>query len=439
MRRTSPRGGWPISSVCTARRWSSTPRVRRRWWRCIWRVRACDAARATHALAAGVNLILSPENSIACSRWGMLSPDGRCKTFDAGADGYVRSEGCGVVVLKRLSDAVRDGDRVLAVVRGSAVNQDGASSGQTVPNGPAQQALMRQALAASRLQPCGYRLRRSPRHRYRAGRSDRTRRVEPGVRRARWLGAVGVGFGQDELGSSGVGCRYRRIHQDRAQRAPWVHSPTSEFQAADPACQRRRFAVHHRIASPWSGRRWGVRGGPGCRRSGSAARMRMWWLSRPRIPSPLPSVSEPVVSTLVVSGKTPARIASMAGVLAEWMAGEGAGVPLADVAHTVNHHRTRHTRPFATVCARDRAQAVAGLQALAAGHTAVGVVDAHRGAMWVGHGVRVFGSGLAVGRDGPAVAGRRAGVRHGGRRVGTGCLLNRWGFRCSSCSPTVNR
>ncbi|RDH73917.1 polyketide synthase, partial [Mycolicibacterium moriokaense] len=85
--------------------------------------------------------------------FGMLSPDGQCKTFDAGADGYVRSEGCGVVVLKRLSDAQADGDRVLAVVRGSAVNQDGASSGQTVPNGPAQQALIRQALATSRLQP----------------------------------------------------------------------------------------------------------------------------------------------------------------------------------------------------------------------------------------------------------------------------------------------
>jgi len=117
---------------------------------------ACESLRrreSDQALAAGVNLILTPDNSIACSRWGMLSPDGRCKTFDADADGYVRSEGCGVVVLKRLSDAVRDRDRVLAVVRGSAVNQDGPSSGQTVPSGPAQQALMRQALAVSRLKP----------------------------------------------------------------------------------------------------------------------------------------------------------------------------------------------------------------------------------------------------------------------------------------------
>src|SRR6476661_8046767 len=117
---------------------------------------ACQSLRrreSDQALAAGVNLILSPENSIACSRWGMLAPDGRCKTFDADANGYVRSEGAGVVVLKRLSDALRDGDSVLAVVRGSAVNQDGPSSGQTVPNGPAQQAVLRAALAASRLAP----------------------------------------------------------------------------------------------------------------------------------------------------------------------------------------------------------------------------------------------------------------------------------------------
>src|ERR1700735_2515752 len=105
------------------------------------------------ALAAGSNLILTPENSISCSRWGMLAPDGQCKTFDAAANGYVRSEGCGVVVLKRLSDAVRDGDTVQALVRGSAVNQDGPSSGQTVPSGPAQQAVLRAALASARLQP----------------------------------------------------------------------------------------------------------------------------------------------------------------------------------------------------------------------------------------------------------------------------------------------
>ncbi len=103
------------------------------------------------ALAGGVNVLLSPVTVIAASRARMLSPVGRCKTFDASADGYVRSEGCGILVLKRLSDAQRDGDRVLAVISGSAVNQDGASSGLTVPNGGAQQRLIGTVLARAGL------------------------------------------------------------------------------------------------------------------------------------------------------------------------------------------------------------------------------------------------------------------------------------------------
>ena len=102
---------------------------------------ACQSLRLREsdlALAGGVSLILRPETQIAMSKWGMLSPHGRCHTFDSRADGFVRGEGCGVVVLKRLTDAVRDGDRVLAVVRGSAVNQDGRSNGLTAPNTIAQ-------------------------------------------------------------------------------------------------------------------------------------------------------------------------------------------------------------------------------------------------------------------------------------------------------------
>jgi polyketide synthase 12/myxalamid-type polyketide synthase MxaB len=118
--------------------------------------RACRSLRDGEcrlALAGGVNLLLAPEYFASLSRWGMLSPDGRCKTFDAAANGYVRSEGCAVVVLKRLSHALADGDRVLALIRGSAVNQDGPSSGLTVPNSLAQAALIRSALAAAGVQP----------------------------------------------------------------------------------------------------------------------------------------------------------------------------------------------------------------------------------------------------------------------------------------------
>src|ERR1700722_2112636 len=105
------------------------------------------------ALACGVNIICSPETSIALSKAHMLAPDGRCKAFDAEADGFARGEGCGVLVLKRLSDATADGDNILAVIRGSAVNQDGRSSGLTVPNGPAQEAVVRAALADAGIEP----------------------------------------------------------------------------------------------------------------------------------------------------------------------------------------------------------------------------------------------------------------------------------------------
>jgi acyl transferase domain-containing protein/acyl carrier protein len=117
---------------------------------------ACQSLRSGDcrvALAGGVNLILAPDVTINFSRARMMAPDGRCKTFDAAADGYVRGEGCGVIVLKRLSDAVADRDRILAVVRGSAVNQDGRSSGFTAPNELAQEAVIRQALRSAGLKP----------------------------------------------------------------------------------------------------------------------------------------------------------------------------------------------------------------------------------------------------------------------------------------------
>lgn len=117
---------------------------------------ACQSVRAGEcnlALAGGVNLVLSPELTVYFSRLHAMSADGRCKTFDASADGYVRSEGCGLVVLKRLADAVRDGDSVLAVIRGSAINQDGRTQGLTAPKGPAQQAVIRRALEQAGVQP----------------------------------------------------------------------------------------------------------------------------------------------------------------------------------------------------------------------------------------------------------------------------------------------
>jgi len=117
---------------------------------------ACSSLRDREsdvALAGGVNRLLSPTGAITFCKARMLAADGRCKTFDISADGFVRSEGCGMVVLKRLSDAQRDGDNIMALIRGSAINQDGHTSGLTVPNGPSQQAVIRQALQAARVNP----------------------------------------------------------------------------------------------------------------------------------------------------------------------------------------------------------------------------------------------------------------------------------------------
>ena len=105
------------------------------------------------ALAGGVTLILSPDGHIIASKGKMLSRDGRCKTFDASADGYGRGEGCGIVVLKRLADAQADGDQVLAVILGTASNQDGRSGGITAPSGIAQEEVIRKALLDAKVEP----------------------------------------------------------------------------------------------------------------------------------------------------------------------------------------------------------------------------------------------------------------------------------------------
>src|SRR5271168_1301354 len=341
---------------------------------------ACQSLRrreSDQALAAGVNLMLSPENSIATSRWGMLAPDGRCKTFDGDADGYVRSEGCGVVVLKRLSDALRDGDSVLAVVRGSAVNQDGPSSGQTVPSGPAQQAVLRAALAAARLQPSEID--------YIEAHGTGTALGDPIE-----LGALSQVFGERDgsaplvLGSvktnlghlesaAGIAGFIKTVLSVHHGHIPkHLHFNQLTPNAAEGASRFTIAAQGMQWPSVGRARRAGV---SSFGVSGTNAHV---VLEQAPTPESVVSQAEPVVSTLVVSGKTPARIASTAAMLAKWMIGDGAGVSLADVAHTLNHHRTHH-KVVATVCARDRAQAVAGLQALATGESAAGVVGAHDG------------------------------------------------------------
>ncbi|MDP7702943.1 SDR family NAD(P)-dependent oxidoreductase [Mycobacterium sp. TY815] len=344
------------------------------------------------ALVGGTNLLLSPGPSIACSRWGMLSPEGQCKTFDAAADGYVRSEGAGVVVLKRLTDAQRDGNRILAVVRGSAVNQDGASSGVTVPNGPAQQALLRKALATAELAPADIDYVEAHGTGTPLGdpiELDSLSKVfsERAGRQPLVLGSVKTNLGHLEAAAGiagfiktvlALGHRHIPRHLNFRQLTPHVSEGVSRLViAADgmawPATEGPRRAG---VSS------FGV--------SGTNAHVVLEQAPDPVVPQPVPQAP---VCTLVISGKTPQRIAATAAALADWWEGPGTDIAAADVAHTLNHHRARQVK-FATVVARDRAQAIAGLRAVAAdpvcndGSAAPGTVFVYsgQGSQWIGMG-----------------------------------------------------
>src|ERR1700761_9443188 len=373
---------------------------------------ACQSLRrreTDYALAAGTNLILTPENSISCSRWGMLAPDGQCKTFDAAANGYVRSEGCGVIVLKRLSDAVRDGDTVLALVRGSAVNQDGPSSGQTVPSGPAQQAVLRAALASARLQPSeidyieahgtgtalGDPIELDALSAVFGERDDSAPLV---------LGSVKTNLGHLENSAGIAGFIKTVLSMNHGFIPPHLHF-TGLTPNAGAGASKFTIAAD---GMPWPEvsrpRRAGV---SSFGVSGTNAHI---VVEQAPVTEPVAVQPEPAVSTLVVSGKTPARIAPIAAMLADWMDGAGADLALADVAHTVNNYRGRY-RSFGTVSARDRAQAVAGLRALAAGEPATGVVEPSEkphgsgtGFLYSGQGSQWAGMGRQLLADEPAFA-----------------------------------
>jgi phthiocerol/phenolphthiocerol synthesis type-I polyketide synthase D len=373
---------------------------------------ACQSLRtgdSNLAIAAGVNLLLTPAVTRSFDQADAMSPTGQCHAFDAGADGFVRGEGCGVAVLKRLTDALHDGDRVLAVVRGSAVNQDGRSNGLMAPNPAAQVAVLRTAYAAAGLEP---------RHvDYVEAHGTGTLLGDPIEARA--LGTV-LGRGRQETSPLLIGSVKSNLgHLEAAagiagflkaalsvQRG---HIPANlHFESPNPHIPFEKLrlkvvAEHTDWPSTEGLRRAGVSSfGFG----GTNAHVVL-----EQAPDSEPAVgNSDAVTTLVLSGKTSERVAPMAGVLADWMAGAGAAVPLADVAHTVNHRRTRH-KFVASVSARDRTQAVAGLRALADGYSAPGLVDAHevlprRGTVFVysGQGSQWAGMGRRLLADEPAFA-----------------------------------
>ena len=160
-----------------ARASRSTPRAPRRWWRCTLRRAASGPSECDHALVGGANALLTPEASIGFSQAHMLSPRGRCRAFDAGADGYVRAEGAAAIVLMPLRATRRRwGCRCARAADRDASNQDGHSSGLTVPSQDAQEAMIREALRSAGLRRASG-LRGGARHRHAGRRSDRSARA----------------------------------------------------------------------------------------------------------------------------------------------------------------------------------------------------------------------------------------------------------------------
>ncbi|MGV0742695.1 SDR family NAD(P)-dependent oxidoreductase [Mycolicibacterium sp. XJ870] len=374
---------------------------------------ACQSLRmrdSDMALAAGVNMLLSPAVFHGFDQAGALSPTGRCHAFDAGADGFVRGEGCGVVVLKRLNDALRDHDRILAVVRGSAINQDGRSNGLMAPNPAAQMAVLRAAYANAGVQPHEVDYVEAHGTGTFLGDPIEARALGTTLGRGRpeqsplLVGAVKSNLGHLEAAAGIAGFMKAVLAVQRAQipanlgyQTPNPHIPFDELRL-------KVVADNSDWPSTGRSRRAGVSSfGFG----GTNAHVVIEQVPEPAAVAP---PQDSAVSTLVVSGKNADRIALTAAVLSDWMSGAGSGVGLADVAHTLNHHRARHST-FATVCARDRAQAIAGLQALADGLPADGLVGPHEGVcgsgtvfVYSGQGSQWAGMGRQLLTDEPAFA-----------------------------------
>jgi acyl transferase domain-containing protein/acyl-CoA synthetase (AMP-forming)/AMP-acid ligase II/acyl carrier protein len=325
------------------------------------------------ALAGGVNLMLAPDNTIVFSKARMLSPTGRCHTFDASADGYVRGEGCGFVVLKRWRDAQRDGDTVLALLRGSAVNQDGLSNGLTAPNGEAQEAVIRAALAAAAVDPLevGY----VEAHGTGTALGDpiemssiaalycRQRTQEHALR----VGSIKTNLGHLEPAAGIAGLIKVVLALGRREIPPHLH-----FEHPSPHIPWHRLpVVVPRLIEPWpegpSGRR--LAGVSSFGFGGTNAHVLVEEApARPRLESaPVP---ERPLHVLPLSARSESALRDLAGRYSVLLA--TGGLPLEDVAHSAATSRSHLAHRLAVVAA-DGAQAADRLRAFVAGQPVAGL------------------------------------------------------------------
>ncbi len=304
---------------------------------------ACQSLRSGEsdlALVGGVNLILAPDYHVISSRIRSQAPDGRCKTFDASANGYVRGEGCGVLVLKRLSDALADGDRVQALIRGTAVNSDGASGGLTVPSGSAQQAVVRKALEAAGVAPAEVAYVEAHGTGTPLGDPIEVRALSAVLGQGRdpddrvLLGSVKTNIGHLEAAAGVAGLIKVVLAMQHGEIPPHLH-----FKEPSPHISWSELPVE----VPVEARRWP----PGPRRrvagvssfglSGINAHV---VLEAPEVPEVAPR-TEPLAYLLPLSARSPEALKEMAGRFRDFLGGDGAA-DLVDVCSTAMFRREHH-------------------------------------------------------------------------------------------------
>jgi phthiocerol/phenolphthiocerol synthesis type-I polyketide synthase A len=361
------------------------------------------------AIAAGVNLLLSPTVGVAFGRAGALAPDGRCKPFSAAADGIGRGEGCAAVLLKRLSDAERDGDRILAVIRATTVNSDGRSNGLLAPNPVAQKALLATAYARAGLTPAL--IDHVEAHGTGTPLGDP---IEAGALSA----VLGAGRDPDQpllLGSvkgnlahlesaagiAGLVKTVLALHHDTVP--PSLHC--TDGSALDD--ERLRVVTE---CEPWprySGTATAGVSGFGFGGTNAHAVLEEW---RPDVLPP-PRTEEPAARLHLLSDIDNTRLRDTATRLADWLrTPEGSSAHPADVARTLAG-RVGRGAVRAAVVARDGAELADGLQALGQGDAHARVVTAERdlvgrGPVWVfsGYGSQWAGMGRRLLAEEPAFA-----------------------------------
>ncbi|GAA0987690.1 type I polyketide synthase [Streptomyces rhizosphaericus] len=364
------------------------------------------------ALAGGVTLMFEPRTTRSFDQMGMLSHTGHCHTFDAAADGFVRGEGCGIVVLKRLTDALRDGDRILAVLRGSAVNQDGHSDGLAAPSAAAQHALYEEALGRAGVDPADVGMVEAHGTGTPVGDPVEFTSLAQvyGTGRDRCaLASVKTNLGHLEPAAGVTGLIKAVLCLGRGQIPPNLH-----FTRWNPAiaAEGTRFFIPRELTL------WPVRTGPRLAAvssfgfSGTNAHV---VLEQPPAPAPRPAPPRPatraVPRVFLVPAGSPAVLPGAARRMADWLEGDGADTPLRDIAHTLALRRGAG-RGRLGVTTASRAELVGSLRAFADGQAHPAVVSGAVGAavsrrpIWVfsGQGSQWPGMGRRLLETEPAFA-----------------------------------